>query len=141
MANSDTIKAITANLTAILDGLGFKIEDLSADPSMSSSPVCVVLYSGEDFGAGHGERPLYNEIRYSLEVRFSDKHPATSRDKIADWAHKIRENVHVSALNTGALAVSKLVSWVNHDGYDVEYSPPVTQIECRLKIRYREILT
>ena len=93
MANSDTIKAITANLTAILDGLCFKIEDLSADPSMSSSPVCVVLYSGEDFGAGHGERPLYNEIRYSLEVRFSDKHPATSREKIEIGRASCRERV------------------------------------------------
>ncbi len=138
MANSDTVKAIATNLTAILNGLGFKIEDLSADPAMSSSPVCVVLHSGEDFGAGHGERPLYNEIRYSLEVRFSDKYPATSRDKIAEWAHKIRANVNVAALNTGALAASKLVSRVDHEGYDVEYAPPITQIEYRLKIRYRE---
>ena len=141
MASSDTIKAITANLTAILDGLGFKIEDLSTDPSMSSSPVCVVLHNGEDFGAGHGERPLYNEIRYSLEVRFSDKYPTTSRDKIAEWAHKIRDAVKVAALNTGSLAASKLVSWVDHEGYEVEYAPPVTQIEYRLRVRYREILT
>lgn len=138
MANSDTVKAITANLTAILAGLGFKIEDLSVDPSMTSSPVCVVLCNGEDFGAGHGERPLYNEIRYSIEIRFSDKYPATSRDKIAEWAHKIRDNVKVATLNTGSLAASKLVSWVNHEGYDVEYSPPVTQIEYRLRVRYRE---
>ncbi len=138
MANSDTVKTITANLAAILAGLGFKVEDLSVNPSMSSSPVCVVLCNGEDFGAGHGERPLYNEIRYSLDVRFADKYPATSRDKIAEWAHKIRDNVKVAAINTGALAASKLVSWVNHDGYDVDYSPPVTQIEYRLKIRYRE---
>lgn len=138
MANADTIKAIEDNLSAILTAQGFNVEDSSTNKELDATPLCVILHRGEDFGAGHGERPLYNEIRYSLEVRFSDKHPSTSRDRIAEWAHKIRANVYVAALNTGALAVSKLVSWVDHEGYNVEYSPPVTQIEYRLRVRYRE---
>lgn len=138
MPNADTIKAIEDNLSAILTAQGFNVEDSSSNKELDATPLCVILHRGEDFGVGHGERPLYNEIRYSLEVRFSDKYPSTSRDKIAEWAHKIRANVNVSSLNTGLLAASKLVSWVNHDGYDVEYAPPVTQIEYRLRVRYRE---
>lgn len=139
MANADTIKAIEDNLSAILTAQGFNVEDSSSNKELDSVPLCVIRHQGEDFAASHGERPLYNEIRYSLEVRFSDKYPATSRDKIADWAHKVRDNVYVAALNVGALAASKLVSWVDHEGYDVDYSPPITQIEYRLKIRYREV--
>lgn len=139
MANSDTVKAITANLTAILEGLGFKIEDLSVDPSMSSTPICVVLYEGEDFGASHGEKPDYNEIKYALRINLSDKYPSTTRDKIADWCHRVRQNVSVAALNTGALASSLLVSRVDHDGYEItSYDPPVTRIEYRLRVTYRE---
>lgn len=138
MPNADTIKAIEDNLSAILTAQGFNVEDSSSNKELDATPLCVILHRGEDFGVGHGERPLYNEIRYSLEVRFSDKYPSTSRDKIAEWAHKIRANVNVSSLNTGLLAASKLVSWVKHEGYDVEYAPPVTQIEYRLRVRYRE---
>lgn len=139
MANSDTVKAAEDNLSAILTAQGFNVEDSSSNKELDSVPLCVISHRGEDFGASHGERPLYNEIRYSLEVRFSDKYPATSRDKVADWAHRIRNNVYVTALNVDSLADSKLVSWVDHEGYDVEYSPPITQIEYRLRVRYREV--
>lgn len=139
MANSDTVKAITANLTAILESLGFKVEDLSVDPSMASTPVCVVLYEGEDFEYGHGQKPLYNEIRYLLKVMLNDPRPVTSRDKYAQYVHAIREAVTVNALNTGALASSKLVSLVNTTEVTVVYEPPVSTIDYRLNVRYKEV--
>lgn len=138
MANSDTVKAITANLKGILEGLGFKIEDLSIDPTMTSSPVCVILYESEDFEYGHGQKPLYNEIRYLLKVMLSDPKPGTSRDKYAQYVHAIREAVTINALNTGDIAASKLVSLVNTADVTVIYEPPVSTIDYRLNVRYRE---
>lgn len=139
MANSDTVKAITANLADILAGLGFKIEDLSVDPSMTAMPVCVILYEGEEFEYGHGQKPLYNEIKYLLKVMLSDPKPGTSRDKYAEHVHAIREAVTVNALNTGALADTKLVSLVNTTDVAITYEPPVSTIDYRLNIRYREV--
>lgn len=138
MANSDTVKAITANLKSIIEGLGFKVEDLSIDPAMVSTPVCVILYEGEDFEYGHGQKPLYSEIRYLLKVMLNDPRPGTSRDKYAEHVHAIREAVTVNALNTGALAASKLVSLVNTAEVTVTYEPPVSTIDYRLNVRYRE---
>lgn len=139
MANSDTVKAITANLAAILAGLGFKVEDLSIDPSMTASPVCVILYEGEDFAYGHGQKPLYNEVKYLLKVMLSDPKPGTSRDKYAEYVHAIREAVTVDALNAGALATSKLVSLVNTTDVAIAYEPPVSTIDYRMNVRYREV--
>lgn len=138
MANSDTVKAITANLTAILDGLGFKIEDLSADPSMTSTPVCVILYEGEDFEYAHGQKPLYSEISYLLKILIKNSRPGTSREKYAQHIHAIREAVTVNALNTGTLSTSKPVSLVNTTEVTITYEPPVSTIDYRLNVRYRE---
>lgn len=138
MANADTVKAIEDNLTSILATQGFKVEDLSSDPDVDTTPLCAILHRGETFGAAHGEKPLYNEISYELSIRFNTKYPSTSRDSIADWAHKVRTNVTVNALNVGSLATTKLVSWVNHNGYDINYTPPITSISYKLRVRYRE---
>jgi len=139
MANSDTVKTITANLAAILAGLGFKVEDLSVDPSMTTAPVCVILYEGEEFEYGHGQKPLYNEIKYLLKVMLNDPKPGTSRDKYAQHVHAIRDAVTVNALNTGDLATSRLVSLVNTTDVTITYEPPVSTIDYRLNVRYREV--
>ncbi|MBI5885308.1 MAG: hypothetical protein HZB85_01845 [Deltaproteobacteria bacterium] len=139
MANTDTVKAITANLSSILAGLGFKIEDLSTDPSMSATPVCVVLYEGEEFEYGHGQRPLYNEVKYLLKILLNDPKPGTSRDKYAQHVHAIRDAVTVNALNTGDLATSRLVSLVNTTDVAITYEPPVSTIDYRMNVRYREV--
>ena len=139
MTNSDTVKTITANLAAILAGLGFKVEDLSVDPSMTTAPVCVILYEGEEFEYGHGQKPLYNEVKYLLKILLNDPKPGTSRDKYADHVHAIREAVTVNALNTGGLATSKLVSLVNTTDVAITYEPPVSTIDYRLNVRYREV--
>ncbi len=139
MANSDTVKVITANLAAILAGLGFKVEDLSVDPSMTTTPVCVILYEGEDFEYGHGQKPLYNEVKYLLKILLNDSKPGTSRDRYAQYVHAIREAVTVNTLNTGGLAVLKLVSLVNTTDVAITYEPPVSTIDYRMNVRYREV--
>ncbi len=139
MANLDTIKAIEDNITAILVAQGFKVEDLSADPSAGITPLATIIFEGEDFEYNHGEKPLYNELKYTLAIRFSDKAPTTTRDRQAEYAHKLRANITVAALNTGSLATSKLVSKVSHEGYVNQYEPPVTRLGYALRVRYREI--
>ncbi len=139
MATSDTVKAITTNLAAMLTGLGFKVEDLSFDPTMATTPVCVILYEGEEFEYGHGQKPLYSEVKYLLKVMLNDPKPGTSRDKYAEHVHAIREAVTVNALNTGALAASKVVSLVNTTDVAITYEPPISTIDYRMNVRYREV--
>lgn len=138
MGNADTVKAITTNLTAILTAQGFLVENSSTDKKLETSPLVAIRYGGENFESTHGERPSYSTARYSLRVSFSDKYPSTSRDKAVEWAHKIRGNVTVNALNAGDLAASKLVSRVDHD-YDAPvYDAGATSFDYSLDIRYRE---
>jgi len=139
MANVDTIKAIEDNITTILAVQGFKVEDLSVDPDAGTTPLATIIWEGEDFEYNHGEKPLYNELKYTLAIRFSDKAPATTRDRQAEYAHKLRSNITVAALNTDSLAASKLVSKVSHEGYVNQYEPPVTRLNYSLRVRYREI--
>lgn len=140
MGNTETIQAITANLTTILTAQGFLIENSSTDKELATAPSCAIRLTGERFESTHGERPSYNEVRYSLRIAFSDAYPSTSRGKIAEWMHKIRNTVTVPGLNIGDLAVSQLVSLVSHDGYnETDYSPPVTELEYNLQVRYREL--
>lgn len=139
MGNLDTIKAVEDNITAILLAQNINVEDSFTNETIETDPLAVIKFTGETFGYSNGQKPLYNELRYDVAIRFSDKAPSTSRDRAADYAHRLRDGITVNALNVAALAASKLVSWVSHDGYDVTYTPPVTQIDYRLTVRYREI--
>lgn len=139
MANEDTVKAIEDNLTAILVAQGFKVEDLSIDPDADTMPLAVLVFEGEEFEYNHGEKPKYNDARYTVAIRYSDKATASARDKAVGYSHSLRANVTVGALNAGDLATSKLVCKVNHDGYEYDYKPPQAQIAYRLRVRYREL--
>lgn len=139
MADLDTIKAIEDNLTAIITAQGFNFEDSSTDPKVETTPVATLLFRGETFEYAHGQKPIYNELEYEVVVNFNTSATATARDKAAEHGHKLRENITVNALNVGSLAASKLVSRVDHQGYDAEYNRPVLRVSYRLKIRYREL--
>lgn len=139
MANEDTVKAITANLTAILTAQGFKVEDLSVDPDADVTPLVTILGPNEDFEYNHGEKPKYSDLAYTLAVRFSDKHLSTARDRAADYSHKLRDNITVPALNVGSLAASKLVSRTDHTMEDADYNTPIMRFDYSLSIRYREL--
>ena len=139
MPNLNTVNAITANLKAILEALGLKVEDLTYDPDADSTPLCQLDYTGERFGRNHGQGPLYNNIGFDLTILFRKSDPDTSRTEQATWIHKIRDAVTVDALNVDDLAASKLVSLVAHLDVDVEYRSPMTQITYELHVRYREL--
>ncbi|MCL4873855.1 hypothetical protein KJ039_07230 [bacterium] len=139
MSNLDTIKAIEDSLSAIVTAQGFMLEDSSTDKKLETKASCAIRHMGEEFGASHGEHPDHNELKYVLRINFSEPEPGATRDRIAELCHKIRENVKVAALNVGALAASKLVIRVDHEGYDVTgYTPPITEMEYRLRVTYRE---
>lgn len=138
MSDLDTIKSIEDNLTAIITAQGFNFEDSSSDPKAETTPVATLLFKSEDFDYTHGQKPLYNELGYEIVANYSVSAPSTARDKAAEYGHKLRENITVNALNTGALASTKLVSRIDHQGYDVEYSKPIVRVIYKLKIRYRE---
>ncbi|MBE7413845.1 MAG: hypothetical protein HS130_00900 [Deltaproteobacteria bacterium] len=137
MSNLDTIKAIEDSLSAIVTAQGFMLEDSSTDKKLETKASCAIRHMGEEFGASHGDtRP--NELKYA-RINFNEPEPGATRDRIAELCHKIRENVKVAALNVGALAASKLVIRVDHEGYDVTgYTPPITEMEYRLRVTYRE---
>jgi len=139
MSNLDTIKAIEDNLSAIILAQGFMLEDSSEDQKRRTKPLCALRHTGEEFGDEYGQKPDYNDIRYTLRISFSDSAPGTTRDKTAEYAHKIRNNVTVNALNVGGLVSSKLIFHVAHEGYSITgEGPPETEMEYRLRIRYRE---
>ena len=138
MSNIDTVKAITTNLEGVLTGLGWKLEDLSSDPDVDTTPVCQVLYEGESFEDLYGERPQYNTIAFLVRVVRNRTQPGTSRDAQQEAVHAIRGAVTVAALNAGSLATSKLVNRVAHTGAQVEYDPPLSILDYRLQVRYRE---
>lgn len=139
MANSDSVKAITTNITSILTTQGLSVEDISGDPETDTITLAQIHYQGEDFEYAHGMKPLYNEINYLIRMVFNKMSPVLSRDAQAEWIHKVREAITVNALNVGSLATTKLVSLVEHEGADVEYRPPISTINYKLKVRYREI--
>lgn len=140
MGNADTVKAINANLAAILTAQGFLFEDTSTDRALEDGGVfCALRGPEESFDTTHGQKPSYSEVSYALLIRFSDIAPATTRDKIADWTQKVRAAVTVNALNIGAFSASKLVSRVDHGRSNItEYNPPITEITYPITVRYRE---
>lgn len=140
MGNADTVKAINANLMALIAAQGFLLEDSSTDRALEDGGVfCALRGPEESFETTHGQKPSYSDAQYHLLIRFSDKAPATTRDKIAEWTQKVRAAVTVNALNTGALSASKLVCRADHGRYNITaYNPPITEIAYPITVRYRE---
>ncbi|MDH4101734.1 MAG: hypothetical protein OEV28_14310 [Nitrospirota bacterium] len=139
MSNADTVKAIVANVGLILTGLGLKVEDASANPDLTTSAAAQILYESEQFENAFGQKPYYNTAGLVIKISFSDKAPATSRGKQVDWVHGLRDAITVNTLNVNALVASKLVSAALHNGAQVTYDAPVTTIDYKLDVRYREV--
>ena len=133
-----TVKAIMSNLETIVESIGYELEDMSVDPSLESNAVCTVVYEGETFGESFGEKPDYNEVSVSLIARRRAQTASAARDYQIDIVHEFRDNVTVAALNTGALATSKLVFWVNHVTASTEFEESMLGITYEIEIRYRE---
>lgn len=138
MANTDTLKAIIANIRTILSNvIGYKVEDLSIDPDVDTTPHASVNISGVSFGDNSGENSLWDEVDIEIKVNANKKTSVLSSDIQSDIIYNIRSNFTVEALNIDDLLISKLVSNVTHNDVNVEYEPPVSTITYSLNIRYR----
>lgn len=140
MADIDTVKSITTNMEAILTSLGMSLEDGSGNPD-ADSPLCQILYKGEDFGDLYGEHKEFNDILFLIKIEFNKEYPGISRDKQTKWINNLRKEITINALNVGDISSSELVSFVEHpDGEDsVDYEPPMSEIDYPISVRYGEI--
>lgn len=146
MSNFDTIQAITKNLETALSGLGVKFSLKCYDDAGKSTPASVIprgefFYNGEVPENTHGERPSYIEAEYMLKVILNHLDSAKMVRAQQEWFHLIRAGVTVNALNSGALAASKLVSKVITESATPENdgSSGLATFNYRVKIRYREL--
>ena len=139
--NTTNVQAIITNLETIVGTtLGFKLEyNCKDDPDVDTTPGAVILYLGETFVENFGEKPLYNEISFLILIKFTEENPGSIRDKAITHVHKLREGITIDALNVGDLSASKIVSWVDHEGAEVDNEQPVNQIDYHLSVRYREL--
>lgn len=138
MATVDTIKAISANIEAILTGLGWQLEDLSSNPDTTTTNFTRLDYSDEEFEDLYGERPSRNIAGFSILVIVNRKSPGLSRIAQQEAVHALRGAINVTALNAGALAGTETVTFVRHDGAAIKYEPPFSKINYVINIRYRE---
>jgi len=140
VSNYDTEKAITDNLSAIITtALAMKQEDASGGQGTAVQPLCTLLYRNVRFEDLFTERMSYNEIGFNLVVSFKDQSIGQARDRMQYWVDRIRHAITRQFLNVGDLAVSKLVTWVRHEGADTDYDDaPLAVINYPITVRYRE---
>lgn len=143
MSALDTVKAITTNLEAIITStLAWQLEDASGGKGTPSAPLVNILYAGEAPEDIFNERPSYIEVDFTLLISFTgtDSYlPAQARIDQQTNAHAIRSAVTVALLNVGDLSASKLVSFVEHGEWEVDYlNPALSIITYPITVRYRE---
>jgi len=143
MANKDTVWAITTNLQTVLQGLGIKFskntyEDMGSIPA-GLIPHGDIQYITEVFEYGHGQKPLYSDMEFSIQVVLSDRSSEGLMRTVQDWVHRVRDGVTVDALNIGDLASSKLVSRASTGEIRTIKNGAFSVIEYTMQIRYREL--
>jgi hypothetical protein len=143
MANLDTIISITDNLISTLKNEGIRFstkryEDVSAVPA-SLIPFGEVHYKGESFEYTHGQRAGYVEAVFLLKVVLRER---SSKSMIRDeqsWVHRIRDAATVASLNVEELSASKLVSFVEVSGVEIQKVDTMSILSSTVKVRYREV--
>ena len=141
MSNKDTLQSINTNIETILTStIGWKLEDLSDKVStIKDTPLTTLRFIDLNFEDIYGQKPKYLIAAYEIYVFGIKFTPAEIRDKQAEFAFEIRDNITVDALNVGALATTKYVSRITHRQAENEYSPPQTRLVYPLAVRFREI--
>jgi len=139
----DTVKAVTANLEAIIGTtLSWSLEDSSGGQGTVAAPLVNIFYDGEQPEDIFNERASYIEVDYTLQISFSGTGNYTPQQARIDQqtkAHAVRDAVTVALLNVGDLSDSKMVSFVSHGKWEVDYSkPPLSIITYLITVRYRE---
>ncbi|GMR05163.1 MAG: hypothetical protein BMS9Abin23_1106 [Thermodesulfobacteriota bacterium] len=142
MGNSDTVRAITDNIKAVLKSLGIHLSpDIYRDDKnvpASLMPYGHIFYEGEDFEYTNGQRPGYAECSFTIKVLLKERDPSAMVREQQRWVHDIRGALTVNALNAGTLAVTGYVTRVTTRGVDVENSMYLSRLVYSLSVRYRE---
>lgn len=142
MANLDTVQSITDNLVEVLKGAGINTvkKNFNQDPSAGGLPMIDVIYDTENLGYDHGQKPLYNDISFTLRMYVKDNSPPLITREKQRLIHIVRDNVTINALNINELASSLLVSKVVTGDIDTSLSEDdLGTIDYELEIRYREL--
>lgn len=143
MGDFETVQAITDNIKTLCQGQGLKfslkvIEDVENIPA-SLIPYGDIFYQGEEFEYDYGNKPGYIEAKFLLRVVLKEKAPADMIRNQQKWTHNLRGALTVDALNSGALAASKLVSKVEKEEPEIENMPSfVSVLLFALRVRYRQ---
>jgi hypothetical protein len=145
MGSIDTIRGITDNIETVLSRLGVRFaRAMRVDPKAVPAtllPSGRVVYAGERFETTHGQRPGYVEARFDVTVLIGGGLGREAADRIRaeqEWAHYIRSALTVSAVNSGALAESRLVSRVDVSEATIENEDEFSTLTSRVTVRYRE---
>jgi len=138
---TDTLRAITDNLTLILkaEGLHLPREEYADDKNVPSSlfPYGIISYEGETFEYTHGQRAGYSDATFTVKVALRSRdHMAKTNDEQI-WVHRIREALTVKALNAGKIQALSPVSRVVTEAVKVEQQGYVSRLIYSLRIRYR----
>ncbi len=139
-----TLKSIRDNALTILknQGINFTIETFDNIENIEASilPHGQLRYDRVDYENTHGQRGSYGEILFFTRVVYKNSSKRVAQDNQMEWTDLIRKALTVDALNSGDLAVSKLVSLVTTVNIEVDNtdSGGRTALEYEMSIRYRE---
>ena len=143
MSNFDTAKAIIENIKEVLRAQGINFTEATFgdtdDIPASLIPYGRIFYEREIFEYTHGQKPLYAETEFRINVILRDTNQEVLIRDQQEWVHKIRDSVTINALNINDLASSLLVSRVTSDNVEMENFLDVVFIDYRMLIRYREL--
>lgn len=143
MGNFDTIKAITGNMKSALEaeGLKFSLKSYGDKSSVPASliPLGQIDYRGESFEYTHGQRAGYVEASFGVSISLRERDESSFVREQQEWNHKLHTAITVDALNVDGLALSKLVSFVEHTGVNIDRIGSLSVLSMEFMVRYREV--
>lgn len=144
MANSDTILAIVDNIQIVTQaalGIKFRKESYEDDAKIPASflPLGQITFEGLIPEYDNGQKPGYSEANILLRVVLTERASQDVQRQQIKWVSDLRDALTVNALNIGALATSKLVSWVVVEDIDPDNSAKRAVFNFEIFIRYREV--
>jgi hypothetical protein len=142
VGNFATIRAITTNLQTKLKSLGLHVNQAAFDKEeeipASVYPLGNIFYEGEEFEETFGQRESYAIAKFRIRVSIFTNNAQDAIMEQERWLHAVRDGITIAALNTGDLAASLLVSWVETTEIFIENLGNRSHLNYSLQIRYRE---
>jgi len=123
------------------EGISFSRKTYGYESAVPASlmPYGEISYTGESYEYTHGQRAGYAEAGFMLKVVLRERDPMLMTEEQQRWAAKLRSVIAPDALNTGALAESKLVSRADVAAVGVENRESRSILSTQISVRYREV--